>query len=463
MEVSRLVSNGIDEAITSLGEVIQSSEVVQPFYFVQPQEEDFPTTDQGEILSRPFDVLLFSNHKSLRKALDEIIIELKPDLGVAFERDPKAYKQTAKLVILNLFEAWNEHEEMYVSYSRDKSKFSFDSRYRKLHIRFNPFVNVIDALDQHGYLEGMKGFFDRETGIGFQSKMRATPKLISNLVLKKFEWQMVQRRKEAPILLRDENKNAVEFDLNRDIKDKKSNVNLINKFLANQEITFEPPNWAVKEMWREKIRIPNTNRNQLTRIFNETWDDGGRFYRHWSQGLPSKYRKYIRINGQQVTELDYSSIHPYILYSKEGLHMPDEDMYSLDGMGEGQRKICKTILLTIFNVKEDQDAIKAVMTDLHRKGIRSKRNEIEHLIERLKEKHHPIKEYFGSGIGRQLQRIDSDIAENIMLRLLDQDIPCLPIHDSFIVAQKHKQALRQAMIEEAKAITGFEPRVEEKY
>lgn len=52
-----------------------------------------------------------------------------------------------------------------------------------------------------------------------------------------------------------------------------------------------------------------------------------------------------------------------------------------------------------------------------------------------------------SGVGLRLQRIDSDIAEGVMLKLLRSGIVSLPIHDSFVVRQKDSQALSAVMDE----------------
>jgi len=48
-------------------------------------------------------------------------------------------------------------------------------------------------------------------------------------------------------------------------------------------------------------------------------------------------------------------------------------------------------------------------------------------------------------MGLQLQYLDSQIAEAVMLILMKQDVPCLPIHDSFIVPRDKAAQLRQAM------------------
>lgn len=43
------------------------------------------------------------------------------------------------------------------------------------------------------------------------------------------------------------------------------------------------------------------------------------------------------------------------------------------------------------------------------------------------------------------------------MRMTRENIPCLPVHDSFIVPAHHEGALRQAMIEEYEKIMGFKP------
>ena len=59
--------------------------------------------------------------------------------------------------------------------------------------------------------------------------------------------------------------------------------------------------------------------------------------------------------------------------------------------------------------------------------------EYTELLTDLIEYHEPIKDYFFSQSWKWLQRIDSDIAELVIFKLIGKGIPSLPIHDSFIV------------------------------
>lgn len=54
---------------------------------------------------------------------------------------------------------------------------------------------------------------------------------------------------------------------------------------------------------------------QLHRVFNNSsFNDGGRFYGAQYQRLNSTERSRIMINGNPTMEIDYSSLHPNMLY-----------------------------------------------------------------------------------------------------------------------------------------------------
>ena len=61
------------------------------------------------------------------------------------------------------------------------------------------------------------------------------------------------------------------------------------------------------------------------------------------------------------------------------------------------------------------------------------------------EKHELIRDHILSGIGLRIQNIDSKIAEHVISSLLDEGIPVLCIHDSFIVEREHKDRLKEEM------------------
>jgi hypothetical protein len=66
-------------------------------------------------------------------------------------------------------------------------------------------------------------------------------------------------------------------------------------------------------------------------------------------------------------------------------------------------------------------------------------------MDALEQKHAPIKDYFCTGKGIDLQYHDSVIAEAILVLFAKRNIPCLPLHDSFIVDCRYHKWLNYIM------------------
>jgi hypothetical protein len=65
-------------------------------------------------------------------------------------------------------------------------------------------------------------------------------------------------------------------------------------------------------------------------------------------------------------------------------------------------------------------------------------------------------------VGLSFQYQDSQIAEQVMLKLLEQDITCLPVHDSFIVARQFGNELIAAMREAfSSLLPGYDAKLKE--
>ena len=187
--------------------------------------------------------------------------------------------------------------------------------------------------------------------------------------------------------------------------------------------------------------IVNTSHTGLYRVFNGSWNRGGRFYGLWVQNVPSAHRNAILIDGQATIEPDYSQLHPTLLYAIIGA-TPDGDAYTLDGW---QRPLVKIAFNVIINAASYPRALGAVAEKM--KGVTGCRDipRAAKLIGDLKLKHHRIERFFHTGIGLYLQRIDSDMAAAVMRDLMGKNIITLPVHDSFRVQKQHEQAALEAM------------------
>ncbi len=199
--------------------------------------------------------------------------------------------------------------------------------------------------------------------------------------------------------------------------------------------------------------------NKLHRVFNNnSFDEGGRFYGSYHLEMPSDLRRYIRINGNPTVELDYSALHIRMLYHLESKNYT-ADPYSLLCQDQSERIVHKLANLVAINAGSEKTAVGGIRKKFREEGVSYDLTDkaLMKLICNFKEAHKPIAHYLCSGIGRQLQNKDSHIAAAILNRLTRDGIPCLPVHDSFIVEAEYEDTLHQVMIEEYEKIMGFQP------
>ena len=68
------------------------------------------------------------------------------------------------------------------------------------------------------------------------------------------------------------------------------------------------------------------------------------------------------------------------------------------------------------------------------------------MLRRLAWRHKSIRHCF-AGSGPQLMNLDAKIALSIVLHFTNQSIPCLPVHDSFLVQERYESELRRVMLD----------------
>ncbi len=200
--------------------------------------------------------------------------------------------------------------------------------------------------------------------------------------------------------------------------------------------------WDLDILWR----------NTLYRVFNNgRFTDGGRFYGGWWQGVPSRLRRHLTINGYPTAELDYSNMQIVMLYADEGLEL-EGDAYEIEGIPHAYRKLIKR---TVFKIVNADGQIRS-----------AKKAELpvgwtwRQLMDAVREKHRPIAKYFGTGEGIRLQKRDADIAESVMLTMMDEGTLVLPIHDSFVIEDGRQDRLREVMVAAYRRRLGFDINVD---
>jgi hypothetical protein len=189
--------------------------------------------------------------------------------------------------------------------------------------------------------------------------------------------------------------------------------------------------------------------------------------------MKRELRDGIRIDGNRVAYLDFSSMYLLLLYAMKAKKLlPDGDLYKgidpLEGWPsdperkKAMRDVIKANVNAMMFRKPSQegqpfqllDGSRAVLT----KGVTG-----AVLEQRLKHKQSAIAKWIGAqGVGFELMHHESEIMIKTLLRCLDQKVVVLPIHDGLLVAEPHKEVARTAMHEAFREYTGgFVARVSE--
>jgi hypothetical protein len=276
-------------------------------------------------------------------------------------------------------------------------------------------------------------------------------------------------------------------------KDARENLWKINRALADACIALHVPDSVLEEIQRQHARsdqgkyVDFFNRD-LYRVYNETPDQGGRFYGGWWINIPGKYRKHIHISAPgkhpaYTAELDYSAIQPRILYSKEspGYAGDPYRIYESDAWNDALRPVIKILFLQMLNCNSRKQAVKAANREIYAEhsdawlaenpgfypppelsieGILERRfwhdcPTVSQIMDQIEEAHPKIAKHFYSGIGLELMNKDAKLAEAVMLRVIDElGTVALPIHDSFLIRHDYKDALWSIMEQESKRLFG---------
>lgn len=447
--------------------------------------------DSASIASR-YDNFMFldlhrvSDHREVKSVID-VIFQQMSDKGIVPKQEKYAdsLRHHVRIVLLNLFVAHFSDPVKYVAYPRNESRYKSGTQYHKIGLSYRMLVeNVIQFLLDNGYIVNTKGHrFSDSKKI---SRMRATRKLMTIAVEENMVTPpMIQRDlKDTVLRLRNDRKKEISYVDTPETLLMKASLRKINDCLRRSCILL----YITDDMLRELNHILNSSpdpderrggsidftETQLHRVFNNSsWEKGGRFYGGWWQRIPREYRKYIRINGKDVVELDYSGLHVNMLYAMEKLPMPEGDVYKIEGYSNDRtfRSFVKSMLLMMVNAGSREATRKALQSAIYRQKVlvlppeipSVSQSDLYPLMDAFEEKHQPIRHYFNSGIGIDLQFLDSQIAEKVLVRFTEIGYPALPLHDSFVVHHGLEGELKETMNRAFHEIFGVDGKVDLKY
>jgi hypothetical protein len=341
-----------------------------------------------------------------------------------------------------------------VHYARAKDPYRLPTRYRDGDPRFTWYyvTGAMDALLRAGLIEHAVGLWCRY-GKGSQSVAWATDGLMTLIgpLVDVSEHRGIPRRVETIVLRDGADKTEIDYTETADTATMREQVQVLNDNLAQLDLRHRG----------QKFDIPIGRR-----IFNESFDRGGRFYCHGPsfQNMPAGKRLELKLiidgTAYPMVEIDYSNLHIRMAYTEAGKRVPRGDQYTINGF---DRALVKVAVNTLLNAPNTKSAILAIAKELRYEpelratsGIKSRERTpcvalAKRVVAAIHRKHHRIKGYFGSDCGARFQRQDSDMAIEVMIRMIRRTGRCpLPVHDSFLVPEIDADILSQTMIEVAR-------------
>lgn len=186
-------------------------------------------------------------------------------------------------------------------------------------------------------------------------------------------------------------------------------------------------------------------------------------------------RSSVIIDQEYTVEVDYSSLHFSLAAEELGLDLKGKDPYDFPfevevcheevekwrgGYGfkdkyDPVRNLKKVALLTMFNAKSEESAVRAIAKALKddyrkeelvkRKFVGIKQVKVKDLVRSLKLHNSEVSSYLMSGVGTRFQKLDSEMMTYCIKRFMEIDEVCIPIHDSIIVKRSQSDFAIECM------------------
>lgn len=342
------------------------------------------------------------------------------------------------IVITNLISCYRKNRKLV--YSRNTG----DKAFSRKGITTGRIIKAVDYLTEIGYTINCIGKAHAR-----KEKREVSYILPTDLFIEKFcsdveavrIAELAYQDSYAYIELRDEDKNPVIFrttERTKKLEDVVKKLNTLNDICTIRNVKGEVLN------------------NFYCRVFNIDFSRGGRFYRSDVLRINNEEseRLDITINGNPVVEIDYGNLHFRIAAAREGIDLDSvgSDVYSSmldpEDMSASNRKIIKLAVNIMFNSLNPEKARGAIQSEINkRKDEFYTLGKASQVMSLINEAYPQFKDLFcnGDGFGSALQYHDSELAADVLSVMIERNIPCLPVHDSFIIAREHCGLLSDTM------------------
>lgn len=379
------------------------------------------------------------------------------------------------------------NDEKYMSLSLDRNHYKDSIRHKIKYWGYKHLQEVITVSDSQGYFEKTTGsHYSKGIGKPYVTRLRVTDKF-RNMVSATFEEMKDDLQLESvedlievmplpaerkPEIILEQKDGEWVAPVGRIPDEMGKRVREYIDYMSLQNIEFFIPleNCKSKKLKLKLDKQFNDLRHKVSRGYIEPVDHtytsykivnfqvyrkfkhsmkkGGRYYGSIHANLAQVIRATTLINGEPTVELDFKALHPSMLYSKIGEKIPADCYYHSRKKDEIGRMINKRAFMTVFNSDSVETAIKSLMDKRKWKKkprFRLTKRKCKKWIKDFLTQNPKLKQFAFTGVGLELQYLDSCMMEQILLRCVKKDIPVIGVHDSVIVPQSKELEVRKIM------------------
>jgi hypothetical protein len=307
------------------------------------------------------------------------------------------------------------------------------------------FLSAIDGLASLGLIEEERRGYKLSARMRLPSLIRPSTVLAQHLPLAPPDWRSVKQIDDRALIILKEGKDddgraaTIAFGETANTRQLAGQMRRINEFLRSADIEVTGQSTGLSLGKDGQVIAPY--RRSLRRIFNNAnWQHGGRLAGGFWMGMERAERfERIRIDGERIADVDYRQLFPRLAYVRAGKPQPEGDIYNVAGDGSGRdgwKKLMNAVLFSDGPLRNWPDG-----TLQHFPSGTKLRDAIEMLATR----HAPIADLFGTGLGFQLMRIESNMLIGVITHLESLRVTALPLHDAVLVAESKAYVAADAM------------------
>lgn len=371
------------------------------------------------------------------------------------DNDRRNYRLAVDAIACNLLVAAMVGTDAQLSVPRGHAAMWSAARYRTS-VYGQHFLDILDLLKRLKLIEQVATGFRFSQRARQLTAIRPTPALAYYLPLGKAEWTDFRSEREPEVIIlkaeRDDDGQAVPIDYadTRWTNRWRREVEAINGWLATAPISVRGDSEAKARVDRDGQPI-DPYRRSIHRTFNNAdWNAGGRLFGgFWMTMERTERFRAIRIAGEEIVNVDYSSLFPRLAYVRARAGQPEDDLYDISGDGtcrDGWKKLINALLFATKPL--------GAWPEETRGGFPSG-TKLKDALVAIKLKHSAIAPLFEQGLGFKLMRQESDLLVSLVTALFKSGITALPLHDSVLVAQSHAETAKDFLEREFMLRTGI--------